>query len=155
MADSNFTNTNPSDKPLIIDIVLRPHIERFGGHTERFDALLDDKVICTSRSGWNDPARALLALGYPPEALLRVRHEGHPIPEGVKLETIGELAKWTWEESDRHGIRKVPWRPSEERFAKLRTRVQERDGTPSGQNDTPEQDGDAPEAEHTEPGGDA
>jgi hypothetical protein len=81
---------------VIVDLVLRPHIERAGGHTERFDALLDDQVICTSRSGWHDPARALLALGYPPETLLRVHHQSKPIDPTVVPRPVGELAKWTY-----------------------------------------------------------
>jgi hypothetical protein len=63
----------------MVSLTLRPHVERDGFHTERFDAYLGDELICTSRSGWHDPARGLLALGYSPEAPLLVQHEGKPV----------------------------------------------------------------------------
>jgi hypothetical protein len=122
-------------------LTLRPHIERAGFHTERFDALLDGEVICTSRSGWNDPARALLALGYPPETLLHVQHEGKPPDPGIVPQPIGELAKWTWEETSAGGIKKRRWRPVEERFtatARGWQDVQECDASTSGQEDAGE-----------------
>jgi hypothetical protein len=100
--------------PLIL--LLKPHMERGGYHTERFDAYLGDELICTSRSGWHDPARALLARGYPPQTLLHVQHAGRPFDPTIVPQSIGELAKWEFIESDRDGIRKRPWRSAEERF---------------------------------------
>jgi hypothetical protein len=93
----------------MIELTLRPHIERGGYHTERFDAYLGDELICTSRSGWHDPARALLARGYPPETLVRVQHAGREFDPTVVPRPIGELAKWTIKERDRGGLRKERW----------------------------------------------
>lgn len=101
-----------------VAISLCPHIERAGFHTERFDSVLDGKVVCTSRSGWNDLARALLALGYGPETLLRVCHEGKSLDPTVAPRPIGELAKWTWAETSR-GIRKAGWQAPEEWRARM------------------------------------
>jgi hypothetical protein len=53
-----------------------------------------------------DGARELLALGYSPRTVVRVRHAGTIAMRGV----IGELAKWTIEESDRGGLRKRLWK---------------------------------------------
>ena len=64
--------------PPTVYVTLKPHIESGGDHTERFDALLGDEIICVSRSGWHEPARTLLARGYPPETLLHVQHVGKP-----------------------------------------------------------------------------
>jgi hypothetical protein len=47
----------------MITLLLRPHMERGGYHADRFDAYLGDELICVSRSGWHDPARALMARG--------------------------------------------------------------------------------------------
>ena len=105
--------------PETLILTLKPHIETRAGlrfHAERLDALLGDEVICTSRSGWHDPARALLARGHSPDTLLHVQHAGKPFDPTIVPQPIGELAEWTYEESDRTGIRKRRWRPVEERF---------------------------------------
>jgi hypothetical protein len=94
-------------------LMLRPHVERDGCHKERFDAYLGDELVCTSRSGWHDPARALLVLGYPPDTLLHVQHAGRPHDPTIIPQPIGELAKWTIEESDSRGLQRRRWRPYE------------------------------------------
>jgi hypothetical protein len=38
----------------VLSLELRPHIERAGYHTERFDAYLGDQLISTHRSGWHN-----------------------------------------------------------------------------------------------------
>jgi hypothetical protein len=94
----------------MIEIILRPHLERGGYHTDRFDSYLGDQLICTSRSGWHDPARALLALGYPPQTMLLIQHDGAADDPTIVPQAIGELAKWTYTETDL-GLRKIGWRP--------------------------------------------
>ena len=89
---------------------LRRHVER-GGHTDRFDAYLGDRLICTSRSGWHEPARKLLDMGYPAATLLIVRHAGRAFDPTIKPRPIGELAKWCYEERDKGGIKRRRWKP--------------------------------------------
>jgi len=88
----------------MLAVVLRPHIERDGCRLDRFDAYLEDELICTSRSGWHEPARRLLELGYPAGTLLLVQHESRPFDPTIRPQTIGELAKWTVKERDRGGL---------------------------------------------------
>jgi hypothetical protein len=92
-------------------LILRPHLERGGYHRDRFDAYLDGELICTSRSGWHDPARRLLELGHSPETLLYVQHEGREFDPTIVLRSIRELAGWEIEETDRGGLTRRRWRP--------------------------------------------
>jgi hypothetical protein len=50
-------------------------------------------------------------MGHPPDTLLHVRHEGKPHDPTMILQPIGELAKWTIEESNRGGLKRRVWRP--------------------------------------------
>jgi hypothetical protein len=92
-------------------LALRPHIERGGYHTERFDAYLGDELICTHRSGWHAPARELLRRGHPPDALLHVQHAGRPFDPTIVPKPIGEIAKWQILERDRDGPCRERWHP--------------------------------------------
>jgi hypothetical protein len=83
----------------MLAVVLRPHTERDGCRLDRFDAYLDGELICTSRSGWHQPARKLLELGHSPDTLLHVQYDGRAFDPTIRPQTIGELAKWTIEES--------------------------------------------------------
>jgi hypothetical protein len=62
-----------------------------------------------TRQPFFDAARALLALGYPPETIITARHCGSSIVamRGV----IGELAEWTVKERDSGGLRRERWSP--------------------------------------------
>jgi hypothetical protein len=84
----------------MLAVVLRSHTERDGCRLDRFDAYLDGELICTSRSGWHQPARRLLELGHSPDTLLHVQYDGRAFDPTIRPQTIGELAKWTIEESD-------------------------------------------------------
>lgn len=104
-----------------IHLTLWPHIESSGVHTERFDACLGAEIIITSRSGWHDPARALLALGYPPETLLHVKHAGRLFDPTIVPQTIGELAKWTYNDlKGGSGPKKALWKSTAEIAARAR-----------------------------------
>jgi hypothetical protein len=92
-------------------LTLRPHLERDGYHLDRFDTYLNGELVCTSRSGWHDPARKLIQLGYPPETLLHVQHEGRPLDPPIKPRPIGELAKWIIKERDRGGLHRERFQP--------------------------------------------
>jgi hypothetical protein len=59
--------------------------------------------ICTSRSGWYDPARELLKRGHGPDTLLHVQHVGKPFDPTIVPQPIGELALWTVEETKAGG----------------------------------------------------
>ena len=95
----------------ILCIELRPHVEANGVHTDRFEAWLDAQLLTVSRSDWHAPARKLLELGYPPDALMRVQHAGRPFDPTIVPQTVGEYARWTIAERDRGGLEKQEWRP--------------------------------------------
>jgi hypothetical protein len=99
----------------VLALTLKPHIERDGYHTERFDAYLGDALICTSRSGWHDPARELLKRGYSPDTPLHVQHVGRAFDSTIVPQPIGELAKWTIKERDRGGLSRERWCPYPDR----------------------------------------
>jgi hypothetical protein len=55
-ADAGAPGTEGARMTEQLRLTLRPHLERDGFHTERFDAYLGDELICTNRSGWHTPA---------------------------------------------------------------------------------------------------
>jgi hypothetical protein len=91
-------------------LIAHPHLERGGFHLDRFDAFLDGELIVTSRQPLLNGARALLARGFDPDAMLTMRHAGraydsfHPKP-------LREWARWTITERDRRGLQRIGWRP--------------------------------------------
>ena len=62
-------------------------------------------------------ARALLALGFTPDTLLEFRHVGSDIIAASGI--VGELAKWTIEETDKSSLNKRRWRPFEDAASSL------------------------------------
>jgi hypothetical protein len=98
----------------VVTLTLRPHIERAGYHSERFDCYLGDTPIVTSRQPRHDAARELLARGFAPDTLLQVQHAGRAFDPTIVPKPIAELAEWTYVDSDRDGIRKVRWLPRDE-----------------------------------------
>lgn len=98
----------------VLHVTLRPHIERAGYHTDRFDCYIDAILIVTSRQPRHDAARELLARGFGSETLLHVQHAGRAFDPTIVPQPIAELAAWTYVDSDRDGIRKVRWLPPEE-----------------------------------------
>ena len=109
----------------VLRLIARPHLERGGFHLDRFDAYLDDELITTSRQPLLDGARALLARGFDPDALLTMRHAGRDY-DSFRPQAIGELAKWTITERDRKGLRRERWRSPK------RTPSSTRDGVATG-----------------------
>jgi hypothetical protein len=91
-----------------LTLILRPHIERGGYHTDRFDAYLGDELICVSRQPLYDGARALLDLGYHPDTPLTIRHADKD--PSFEPRSITELAQWTITERDRAGLSRERWR---------------------------------------------
>lgn len=85
-------------------------VTRPTNHPGRHEALCDGEVIVkSSRQPCYDGARALLARGVDPETFIQWHNEhGTPDMRGK----VGELAKWTVEESDRDGLRRRRWRPN-------------------------------------------
>lgn len=75
----------------------------------RYKATVGGEELCRSRQPFYDAARALLAEGYAPETVLEARHQGSDIV--AMRGTVGEAAKWTVQERDRGGLRRVPWKP--------------------------------------------
>jgi hypothetical protein len=67
-------------------------------------------VVCLSHQPLADSARRLLALGIPADQLLTLRHAGKPFDSFVPA-PISWWARWTYEESDRDGLRRRRWMP--------------------------------------------
>lgn len=94
----------------VVEVELRPHVERDGSHHDRFAAYLDGMQLCVSRSGYHAPARALLDLGHDPATLMRVQHEGRASDPTIVPQPIGELARRTVTERDKGGLRREEYR---------------------------------------------
>ena len=96
-------------EPLCLEY--RPHIERAGFHTDRFDVLLDDQpILGPTRSPLYATARELLKRGFEPDRLMTIRLTGRDY-DSFEPRPIGELAKWTVQESDRGGLQRREWVP--------------------------------------------
>ena len=97
----------------MITLHTKPHIERGGWHLDRFDAYVDGDHVVLSRQPAYAGARALIAKGHDPDTLVVVAGEdrnGKPSAPWPP-QRLGELAKWTIEESDRQGLRRRKWAP--------------------------------------------
>ena len=75
-------------------------------------------------------ARALLVLGFSPGTLLEFRHIGSDIIAAHG--TVGDLAEWTIQESDKGGLRKRLWKPFEDANFLLGGRGKERHASVTG-----------------------
>jgi hypothetical protein len=76
----------------------------------KFRPLLDGVAITRpTRQPLLDGARALVALGYPAEAVVTARHAGSAVV--AMRSTVGGAARWAVEERDQGGLRKCLWKP--------------------------------------------
>jgi hypothetical protein len=91
-------------------LIAHPHLERGGYHLDRFDACLDGELITTSRQPLLDGARALLARGFDPDAMLTIRLASSAA-DSFRPKPIREWARWTITERDRGGLQRTTWRP--------------------------------------------
>ena len=84
---------------------------------DRFDAVLPNGLVVAenTRQPRVDAARAMMDLGCDPGMLITTKHVSSQ-HVSFKPAPIGELAKWTFEESSRGGIRKRRWKPVAERW---------------------------------------
>ena len=69
----------------------------------------DRPIIPATRQPFFNAARELLHSGISHGTELTASHVGSNII--AMRSTVGEAAKWTIEETSKHGMRKVPWRP--------------------------------------------
>ncbi|GAB4240892.1 MAG: hypothetical protein Kow0032_28820 [Methyloligellaceae bacterium] len=116
--------------------VLRVVLRDFKVHASRdksFEAWLGDECLGRFHCPRLDAARALLALGYPPDAMMTTRHEGKDY-DSWKPAPIGALAEWTIEETDRDGLRRRRYREHPQKAVSCRAgATTERDlAVPSG-----------------------
>jgi hypothetical protein len=74
-----------------------------------FEAALDGKLICKSRTPFCTAARVLLERGYPPGAIIVLRHVGSDT-DSLRA-TIAAAAKLTVQDDDRGTPRFRPWKP--------------------------------------------
>jgi hypothetical protein len=105
LAHPAVSDDAPAAAPTL-ELELRPIRERPGIYT----AVLGGRCLVRSRQPLLDGARALLAEGVPPETMLATRHAGSAIV--ATRATVGEAARWTIEENDRDGLRRVRWNPT-------------------------------------------
>ena len=75
----------------------------------RYRAMLDGRLLVTSREPLYAAARVLLAEGVSPDEVLEAQHASSPIV--AMRSTVGEAAKWTVEETDKGGMQRRKWRP--------------------------------------------
>src|SRR5262245_9013232 len=95
-----------------IELLLRPRGQ------ERADVILDGQVLCTSRQPLLDGARALQALGYPADALVRTRWQG--AAHWSLRAPVGQAAQLRGGEEDVGGLRIREWIDPESVFAARR-----------------------------------
>jgi hypothetical protein len=82
----------------------------------RFKARLDGEIIVeSSRQPLVDGARKLLEMGYPPTALLTMRHQAKAFAS-FQPKAIAEWAKWTYQEGEHRLLTRARWVP----FADMR-----------------------------------
>jgi hypothetical protein len=79
----------------------------------RFTARLESRgevIVASTRQPLVDGARELLGRGFDPATPLTMRMEGKAY-DSLQPMPIGNWAGWTYEESERDGLRCVRWRP--------------------------------------------
>jgi hypothetical protein len=102
----DFYNGRPAPSIQHSIIVIVAPLDRRGRFSVRFDGR---SLVSASRLPFCDGARELVRLGYQPELVLLMRHEGS---SAVALRsTIGEAAKLTVEDSDRGPPGFRAWKP--------------------------------------------
>jgi hypothetical protein len=94
----------------MLTLTVRPRLERGGYHLDRFDAYLGDDQLVTSRPPLLDGARRLLEQGHDPETPLTIRRDGKD-HDSFAPRSLGELARWTYEETSAGGIKRRRWQP--------------------------------------------
>jgi hypothetical protein len=110
-----FTAGQPAQDPAqptyaqLIRLIVTPHGAP-GSKGPRFAARLDDTVLTISHEPMVAAARVLIERGRDPTAFLTLRMHDRAY-DSFKPTPIGELAKWTFEERDRDGLRRVRWMP--------------------------------------------
>ena len=107
LPENGMLDSGTSSAPL--RLIAHPHLERGGYHLDRFDACLDGELITTSRQPLLDGARALLARGFDPDAMLTIRLASSAA-DSFRPKPIREWARWTITERDRDGLRRERWR---------------------------------------------
>ena len=79
----------------------------------RFGACLESSrelIIRNSRQPLVDGARELLARGFDPATLLKMRHQGS-LHDSFRPAPISEWARWTYKEGERDSLRRTLWMP--------------------------------------------
>lgn len=84
----------------IIELIIRPNSRGYGPYS----VYLDETLVGRSEQPFFAGARALLKLGYFPETVFLMRHEGSPHPSFVPT-TLGKAAKLIVHENDTDGLR--------------------------------------------------
>ena len=107
LPENGMLDSGTSHAPL--RLIAHPHRERGGYHLDRFDACLGGELITTSRQPLLDGARALLARGFDPDAMLTIRL-GSSAADSFRPKPIREWACWIITERDRDGLRRERWR---------------------------------------------
>ena len=91
----------------MIELELRPHVERDGCHVDRTDARFDGELIVTSRQPIYAGARVLIKRGIDPATPMCGRWAA--TGTATMFGTVGEHATWTIHESSKTGITRRPY----------------------------------------------
>ncbi|GJE46833.1 hypothetical protein [Methylobacterium soli] len=92
--------------PAIIEIIVRPNPRGYGP----FSVYLGETLACRTEQPFFAGARALLKLGYSPDAVYLMRHQGSAHVSFVPT-TLGKAAKLTAYENDMDGLRVRAYEP--------------------------------------------
>lgn len=112
-----FGQRQPVRVSAVMRLEYRPRLERRGYRLDKFSVFLGAKrIIGSTSSPLYAGARVLLERGHTPEQLMTITLGGRAYGSFVPA-PIGELAKWTIEESDQRGLSRREWRPFSGRVA--------------------------------------
>ena len=92
--------------PEIIELIVRPNPRGYGPYS----VYLGETLVCRTEQPFYAGARALLKLGYSPDAVYLMRHYGSPHPSFIPT-TLGKAAKFTVHENDKDGLRVSTYKP--------------------------------------------
>jgi len=87
-------------------VVARVTAGKFTGRLESTGEL----IVAGTRQPLVDGARELLARGFDPATPLTMRHEG-ATHDSFRPAPIGQWAKWTYTESEKHALKRQRWMP--------------------------------------------
>jgi hypothetical protein len=96
--------------PLVERLLVEPE-RRPGTFTARLERT-GEVIVDNTRQPVVDAARSLIERGFDPATPLTMRVAGRAYDSFAPL-PIGQWAKWTYTESEKHALKRQPWMPRE------------------------------------------